>query len=90
MQVDRTFSPAGGEDGRRPLAPVAGRGRRHQQASGIFSVFLVLGLLAALALALASGPTATAQGGERRQGSLCQEHRGDPGWASVCREARRR
>jgi hypothetical protein len=57
---------------------------------GIFSVFLVLGLLAALALALASGPTATAQGGERRQGSLCQEHRGDPGWASVCREARRR
>jgi hypothetical protein len=53
-------------------------------------VFLVLGLLAALALALASGPTATAQGGERRQGSLCQEHRGDPGWASVCREARRR
>jgi hypothetical protein len=57
---------------------------------GIFSMFLVLGLLAALALALASGPTATAQGGERRQGSLCQEHRGDPGWASVCREARRR
>ena len=50
----------------------------------IFSVFLVLGLLAALALALAAGPTATAEGGDRQQGSLCEEHRGDPGWQSVC------
>jgi hypothetical protein len=57
----------------------------------IWSVFLLFGLLAALALALVAGPTtATADGGQRRQGSLCQEHRGDPGWASVCREARRR
>ena len=51
---------------------------------GIWSVFLVLGLLAALALALAAGPTATAEGGDRQQGSLCEEHRGDPGWQSVC------
>jgi hypothetical protein len=58
---------------------------------GIFSVFLVLGLLAALALALVAGPTtATADSGQRRQGSLCQEHRGDPGWDYVCQEARRR
>jgi hypothetical protein len=35
---------------------------------GIWSVFLVLGLLACLALALAAGPTATAQSGERSQG----------------------
>jgi hypothetical protein len=57
----------------------------------IFSVLLVLGLLAALALALVAGPTtATAASGPRRQQSLCEEHRGDPGWASVCREARRR
>jgi hypothetical protein len=57
---------------------------------GIWSVFLVLGLLAALALALAAGPTATAQGGGRSQGSLCQEHQADPAWRSICAEARRR
>jgi hypothetical protein len=57
---------------------------------GIFTVFLVLGLLAALALALAAGPTATAEGGRPDRGSLCDQHRGDPGWASVCEDARRR
>jgi hypothetical protein len=56
----------------------------------IFSVFLVLGLLAALALALAAGPTATAQSGKRSQGSLCDQHRGRPAWEAVCAEARRR
>ena len=57
---------------------------------GIFSVFLVLGLLAALALALAAGPTATAQGGERKPPTLCAEHKGRPGWDYVCDQARRR
>ena len=57
---------------------------------GIWSVFLVLGLLAALALALAAGPTATAQSGERQQGSLCDQHRADPAWRAICTEARRR
>ena len=57
---------------------------------GIFSVFLVLGLLAALALALVAGPTATAQSGDRRQGSLCAEHAGDPAWRAICAEAKRR
>ena len=55
----------------------------------IFSVFLVLGLLAALALALAAGPVATAQSGDRSQGSLCDQHRGQPAWEAVCEEARR-
>jgi hypothetical protein len=57
---------------------------------GIWSVFLVLGLVAALALALAAGPTATAQSGERSQGSLCDQHRADPAWRAVCEDARRR
>ena len=57
---------------------------------GIWSVFLVLGLVAALALALAAGPTATAQGGERSQRSLCAEHRADPAWTAICEDARRR
>jgi hypothetical protein len=57
---------------------------------GIWSVFLVLGLLATLALGLFSAPTATAQGGERSQGSLCDQHRADPAWRSICAEARRR
>jgi hypothetical protein len=56
----------------------------------IWSVFLLFGLLAALALALVAGPTvATADSGSRRQGSLCAEHRGQPAWDAICREARR-
>ena len=58
---------------------------------GIFSVFLVLGLLAALALALAAGPTvATADSGERKPPTLCEEHKGRPGWDYVCEDTRRR
>ena len=60
---------------------------------GIFTVFLVLGLLAALALALAAGPTATAQGGrvvDDGRGSLCDQHRGQPAWDTICEDARRR
>ena len=53
-------------------------------------MFLVLGLLAALALAPAAGPTATAHSGERSQGSLCAEHHADPAWQSICAEAWRR
>jgi hypothetical protein len=56
----------------------------------IWSAFLVFGLLAALALALAAGPTTTAQSGERSQGSLCAEHRADRAWAAICEDARRR
>ena len=56
----------------------------------IWSVFLVLGLVAALALGLFAGPTATAQSGERSQGSLCDQHRGRPGWAAVCEDTRHR
>jgi hypothetical protein len=51
---------------------------------GIWSAFLLFGLLAALALALFAGPTATAQGGGRDQGSLCDQHRADPSWGAVC------
>jgi hypothetical protein len=57
---------------------------------GIFSVFLVLGLLAALALALAAGPVATAPSGERRQQSFCEIHRGQEAWDRICEDARRR
>jgi hypothetical protein len=57
---------------------------------GIWSVFLVLGLLAALALVLAAGPTATADSVRPEQGSLCDQHRGQPAWEAVCAEARRR
>jgi len=58
---------------------------------GIWSVFLVLGLLAALALALAAGPTATAEGGGRQQApTFCAEHRGQPAWDAICAETARR
>jgi hypothetical protein len=54
-------------------------------------IFFLLALVAlVLIAALSAGPTATAQGGERKAPTLCQEHRGDPGWASVCKPARRR
>ena len=57
---------------------------------GIWSVFLVFGLLAALALALVAGPTATADSGERQQQSFCEIHRGQVAWDRICAEARRR
>ena len=58
---------------------------------GIFSVFLVLGLLAALALALVAGPTATAQGGGWEQApTFCAEHRGEPAWDAIWAETARR
>jgi hypothetical protein len=59
---------------------------------GILTMFLVLGLLAALALALVAGPTtATAQGGDRRQApTFCEEHRGQPAWDRICEETARR
>ena len=57
---------------------------------GIWSAFLVFGLLAALALALFAGPTATAQGGDRDRGSLCDQHRADPSWGAVCEAPPRR
>jgi hypothetical protein len=57
---------------------------------GIFSVFLVLGLLAVLALALAAGPTATADSTRPDRGSLCDQHRGKPAWEAICEDARRR
>jgi len=56
----------------------------------IWSVFLALGLVAAFTLGLFSAPTATADSGERSQGSLCAEHRADPAWRSICVEAWRR
>jgi hypothetical protein len=54
---------------------------------GIWTVFLIFGLLAALALALFAGPTATAQGG---RGSLCDQHRADRTWDAVCTTSTRR
>jgi hypothetical protein len=58
---------------------------------GIWSAFLLFGVLAALALALFAGPTATAQGGEdRRRPTFCEEHRGQPAWDSICEETARR
>jgi hypothetical protein len=57
---------------------------------GIWSTFMLLGLLAILAMALFAGPTATAQSGQSDRGSLCDQHRADPAWRSICREAARR
>ena len=58
----------------------------------IWSVFLLFGLLAALALALVAGPTtATADSGERRQApTFCQEHKGQLAWDRICEETARR
>lgn len=53
---------------------------------GIWSVFLVLGVLAALALALVAGPTATAEGGDRWTRPTtpppCARH-----WPPTCEES---
>jgi hypothetical protein len=57
---------------------------------GIWSVFMLLGLLAILAVALFAGPTATAESGQPDRGSLCDQHRGDRAWDSICEQARRR
>ena len=58
---------------------------------GIWSAFLLFGLLAALALALVAGPTATADSDDRRQApTFCAEHRGDPAWDAICAETARR
>ena len=54
----------------------------------IWSVFLLFGALALALIVALGGPDAVAQ--DRDRGSLCQEHRGRPGWDSVCREAVRR
>ena len=57
----------------------------------IWSAFLLFGQLAALALALAAGPTATAEGGGRPQApTFCAEHRGQPAWDAICAETARR
>ena len=57
----------------------------------IWSAFLLFGLLAALALALVAGPTATAQGGrDRRPPTFCAEHHGEPAWDAICAETARR
>ena len=57
----------------------------------IWSAFLLFGLLAALALALVAGPTvATADSGDHKPPTLCEEHKGRPGWDAICADARRR
>jgi hypothetical protein len=57
----------------------------------IWSAFLLFGVLAALALALFNGPTATAESGQQpRPPTFCEEHRGQPAWDSVCAETARR
>lgn len=90
MQVDATSRPGAGEDGR-PLDHLAGRAGGTHKLPGIWSAFLLFGLLAALALALVAGPTATADSGDRRQApTFCAEHRGDPAWDAICAETARR
>jgi hypothetical protein len=87
MQVDRTFSPAGGKmAGSRDPWPLWA-----QEASGtsggpsIGTVLLLLAVVAALLVALTSGSGGQAGAREPERGSLCAEHRGDPGWQSVCK-----
>ena len=67
-------------------AEQAGTNRGPTGAGVLF--LAVLAVLVALVLQLAP-TTHGGQAVERDQGSLCDQHRADPAWTSICREASR-
>jgi hypothetical protein len=58
---------------------------RGPTGAGVLALALVVVLVV-----LALQALATTDSGRDGQGSLCDQHRGQPAWESVCREAERR